>query len=385
MRSPSWSQWTKRLRLKLRPVRTWSVDADEPEARAPADAHPARREGPVRHAWRRFRRATDRYRLLTDVVGGLLIVAILVGGLAGATGGAWPPLVVVESGSMMHAIHETPYGRIGTIDVGDIVFVRAIDGPEDIETWAQGGSQHYGRPGDVIAYWPNGDRDTTNTTAATTMIIHRAIAYVEVRGESPNVEYALHWIDGEVRVWGSNGIYFPPLGFDESSPYIFTPTNGYRPPYSGFLTKGDNAFTNPMVDQALGVSLLVAPAWIEATVYGEIPWMGLAKLALQSGKTNPAVDSWQRVGNAFAPLELWSMFFCTLAVIVLVPLSIDTVRAWRGLKREQETTRRLEEENRRRIEARRLAQKQAAPRRVVSFAEVVSARPLRPGNGPPGR
>jgi signal peptidase I len=343
-----------------------------------------RRESAARSTWRRFRRGTDRYRLLTDVVGGLLIVAFVIGGMAAVTGGVWPPVVVVESGSMMHAIQETPYGRFGTIDVGDLVFLRGVDGPEDVETWAEGGKLRYGRPGDVIAYWPNGDRDTTNLTSPTTLIIHRAIAYIEVRGDYPNNEYALYWTDGEVRVWGPNGIYFPPLGFDETSPFIFTPQSGYQPGYSGFITKGDNAFSNPQSDQALGISRLVEPTWIEATVYGEIPWMGLGKLALQSDKTNPEVPNWERIGNAFAPLELWTMFFLTLAIIVLVPLSVDTYRAWRRLKAEEETTRRIEEENRRRLEARRAAKKAARP--VVSFAEVVSARPLasgRPGGNPP--
>lgn len=354
----------------------------DPAARAdrPEPGQPLRREGRVRHAWRRFRRGTERYRLLTDVVGAVLLVAVVVGTLAAATGGVWPPVVVVESGSMMHPYSETSYGRIGTIDVGDLVFLRAVDGREDVTTWAEGGELHYGRPGDVIAFWPSGDRNAT-------LIIHRAIAYVEVTRDPDNVHdvrYRLHWIDGAVREWGPRGIYFPPLGFDESSPAIFTPAQGYKPPYSGFITKGDNAFSNPAVDQALGISYLVDESWIEAKVYGEVPWVGLGKLALQSGQTNPhnELERWKRLGNAFAPLELWMMFFLTLAVLILVPLTIDTIRAWRRLKREQETARRIEEENRRILEARQAAHRRGT-KRVVSFAEVVSARPLRPG--PPGR
>lgn len=369
----------------------------EPRPGVDEPGEPVRREGRARNAWRRFRRKTERYRLLTDVVGGILIVALLLGSVSLATGGVWPPVVVIESGSMMHAIQETPYGRIGTIDVGDIVFLKAVHGKEDVTTWAEGGELHYGRPGDVIAFWPSGNRNATP-------IIHRAIAYVEVATnpmDVNDVRYRLHWTDGTVREWGRTGIYFPPLGIDESSAAIFTPTRGYTPPYSGFLTKGDNAFSNPAVDQAMGtvvpgygfepVSYLVDESWIEATVYGEVPWIGLGKLALQSGQTNPhtANDGWERVGNAFAPLELWTMFFLTIAVIILVPLTIDTFRAWRRLRREREHALRLEEENRRRLEARRAARRQEAAqrKRVVSFAEVVSARPLRPGDGagPPGR
>ena len=371
MVSPSLRQRVDALRSRVRP-----------RPKPTEEARAARREGRARGAWRRFRRATDRYRLLTDVLGGILIVAAIVGGLAAATGGVWPPIVIVESGSMMHSIPETDYGRFGTIDVGDIVFVRAVKDLDRIETWAEGGRDHYGRPGDVIAYWPDGNRDPVlNKT-----VIHRAIAYVEVDFSDPNATYTLYWTDGQVRTWGPRGIYFPPLGFSEE--FGFSPAAGYRPVYSGFITKGDNAYSNPATDQAMGISRLVAPEWIVGEVYGEVPWMGLAKLALQSGTTNPAVPDWERIGNAYAPLELWSMFFLMLALIILVPLTLDTWRAWRKLKRERETERRLQEENARRLEARRKAE--AAPqKRVATFAAVVSSRPApaQPltGRGPPGR
>lgn len=370
--SPRLRQVTDALRARVR-QRVGRIRA----ARAPTeDGEPAApRRSPARAAWRRFRRGTERYRLLTDVLGGLLIVAIVIGGLAAATGGVWPPVVIVESGSMMHIVQETPYGRFGSIDVGDVVFVRGIDDVSDIETWAEGGRDHYGRPGDVIAYWPDGNRDPDENKT----IIHRAIAYVEVQREGPNVTYLLHWTEGEVRVWDARGIYFPPLGFSEE--FGFSQRDGWRPAYSGFITKGDNGYTNPASDQALGISRVVDPDWIVGEVYGEIPWIGLGKLALQSGTTNPAVPDWERFGNAFAPLELWSMFFLTLAVIVLVPLSLDTHRAWRRLQVERETQRRLEEENRKRVQARRAAE--AQPRRVTSFAAVVSSRPAPRQPDPP--
>lgn len=333
--------------------------------RQASESEPPQRSGRLRRAWRGLRRGTQRYRFLTDVLGALVIVAVLVGGLAAATGGVWPPVVVVESGSMMHSSFETPYGRIGTIDVGDVVFIRAVDDPRDIATFAEGGDLRYGRPGTVIAYAQDGDH--SNVT-----IIHRAIAYVEVeRLPDLSTRYHLQWVDGEVRTFGSAGIYFPPLGFSES--FGFTPANGYKPAYSGYLTKGDNAFTNPGADQAIGISRIVEPAWIVGEVYGEVPWIGLGKLALQSGKTNPNVPGWERVGNAFAPLELWSMFFLVLAVVVLVPLSIDTWRAWRQ-DRELRALERIARERDR--ETRRTRFEPAAPR---------PATQAQPGPKPPGR
>lgn len=275
----------------------------------------------VKEGWRRFRRIGSRYRLLRDVVGGILIVAIVAGTLAALTGGAWPPFLVVESESMMHLDSETPYGRLGSVDVGDIVFVRGVHGAQDIHTWAEGGESRYGRPGDVITYAQDGD-------FANTTIIHRAITFVTVvRLADGHTQYRVAWTDHTTRVFGDAGIYMPELGFDER--FGFSPANGYRPAYSGFLTKGDNPITNPGADQALGISAIVDPAWVSGKAYGEVPWMGLAKLALQTGVTNPSVPGFYRVGNAFAPLESWTCFFATLTLVLAIPFTLDTIRLWR--------------------------------------------------------
>ena len=331
------------------------------------------RSGRLAEGWRRFQRATDRYRFLRDVLGALLIVGIVLGTATVLTGGKWPPLVVVESGSMMHPVSETPYGRLGTIDVGDIVFLRDVDDPSEIETWAEGGKLRYGRPGDVIAYAANGNRANVSTP----IILHRAVAWVDVEMHPVTLDatYRLHWVDGQVLTFGSEGIYFPPLGFDED--FGFTPRNGYRPAYSGFLTKGDNPFSNPAADQALGLSEIVDPSWVEGTIHGEVPWMGLGKLALQSDRTNPSVPGWERIGNAFAPIELWTMFFLVVALVILVPFSLDTWRAWR-VDRERRAF-----ERRSRREARALDRERRARRREpVAFVAVApgtaSGRPAQP-------
>jgi len=369
---------------KILPRRRKATDPsrDVPEGTR-GDPEAAPRRDRIGNGWRRFRRATNKYRLLTDVIGGLLIVAIVIGGIAAATGGIWPPVVVVESGSMMHGAPETPYGRIGTIDVGDMVFIRGVDGPDDITTWAEGGKLHYGRPGDVIAYAPDGNFSETP-------VIHRLVAFIEVERQSNGYRiYRLHWTQGEVIAFGPAGIYFPPLGLDET--WGFSPNDGYRPSYSGYVTKGDNPVSNLALDQIAVVdgvrpiTTIIEPTWIIGKVYGEVPWMGLAKLALQS-RTNPEVPNWDRIGNAFAPLELWSMFFLTLGLIILVPLSLDTWRTWRELKRKEETERRLEEENLRRNAARKaaLAKQPANAKRVTTFAAVVTPRSA-PRSAPPPR
>jgi signal peptidase len=335
--------------------------------RKEAPAAPAGRPRlPVR-AWRRFRRVGARYRLLRDVLGAILIVAVIAGGLAAATGGVWPPFLVVESSSMTHPLDETPYGRIGTVDVGDIHFVRAVHDVSDVHLWIDGGDLHYGRPGDVIAYAQNGNR--LNTT-----IIHRAITWIDVvRLPNGSTEYRVAWLDHTVKTFGAAGVYLPELGFDER--FGFSPTDGYHPAYSGFVTKGDNAVSNPGADQAIGVSAIVDPSWVDGKLYGEVPWMGLGKLALQVGTTNPEMPGDYRVGNAFAPLELWTCFFASVIVILAIPFTLDTIRLWRAGAEGREASRlarRIHRERRARLKAQKRAAKKAARETTAADAPKVA-------------
>ena len=217
-----------------------------------------------------------------------------------------------------------------------------------------GGPLHYGRPGDVITYAQDGNR--LNTT-----IVHRAITWVDVvRMPNQSLQYRVKWIDHSVRVFDDAGIYMPELGFDER--FGFTPDQGYQPAYSGFLTKGDNAYTNPAPDQAIGISKIVDPSWVDGKAYGEVPWMGLAKLALQTGVTNPSVPGFYRVGNAFAPLEARTCFFAVLTVVIALPFTLDTIRLWRESRESRyasSVARRIRRHARRQAKAQRRAAKAA--------------------------
>ena len=97
------------------------------------------------------------------------MISFLVLGLWAHTG-TMPPLVVVESSSMIHE----ESGEVGSIDAGDLILV--MDRPYDkIVTFAESsdrsnknyGYEMHGMNGDVIIYQKNGDSGMP--------IIHRAI------------------------------------------------------------------------------------------------------------------------------------------------------------------------------------------------------------------
>ena len=283
---------------------------------------------------------------LRDVLILLGVFGLLLGGLY-LYAGVWPPAVIVESGSMMHPDDEVTYGRVGTIDPGDLVIVKAADGVEGVRTFVEGGDGTYGLPGDVIVYYSANDRRTTP-------IIHRAMAHVDRVGSGDDVQYRVRWgasdcppsatREGDACVWGREGIT---LNLDGHLRLTM-----YKPTKSGFVTKGDNPSTNAEADQISGLSrdasgpVPVQPAWIEGKARGELPWLGLIKLALAPQYNQPdcAADryhpqfhfmeesptvkcqGWYALGRAYAPKDLWVMLGVSLFVLVGLPMIYDVLK-----------------------------------------------------------
>ncbi len=211
----------------------------------------------------------------------------------------WPPMVVVESGSMMHPEADA-YGNLGTIDPGDLVLVKQVDQRTDVQLYVEGGKERYGRSGDVIVYYPGNERFRTP-------IIHRAMSYVWVE------DGGCEWIhpDEERRVSCDAGrITYEDWGLRD-----------WEPQHSGFITLGDN---NGQADQASGSIGAVRLSWIQGEARGEVPWLGLLKLAMSPGVNQPnAPQDWTRVGNAYAPHDLWVMLGVVLVVLLVLPAAVD--------------------------------------------------------------
>lgn len=287
---------------------------------------------------------------LRDAVVLVVVFGVLLGGLFLYTG-SWPPAVIVESGSMMHADSEVTYGRFGTIDPGDLVLVRAVKTLDDITTQVEHGKDHYGKSGDVVIYYPANDRGRTP-------IIHRAVAYIEIEGTGAQTAYFVRWSETEDCVGGatkverkdrfwceypSEGIYIPEIPVHGFGSTRANPTP-YKPLLGGFLTKGDNPVTNTQTDQQSGLStdgrgnsIPVQFEWIEGKGRAELPWLGLIKLGLagRPNEQNPPT-AWVKIGSAYAPKDLWVMLGFTLFLIVGVPLIYDGYKAVEARRRAKE-------------------------------------------------
>jgi len=164
--------------------------------------------------------------LLKDVVSILAVVAVFLI-LCQLLFGLWTPMYVVSSGSMEP-----------NMKVGDIIFVKDIDRAAAVtnrEASVDNSHKKFNGQGDVILYYPYG-----NTRQIP--IIHRAMYYVE---------------SGQP-MWDG----------------------GPNAPHSGYMTKGDNLLTNPLLDQQTSISAgqPVKEEWIIGTSQFKIPYIGKLRL-----------------------------------------------------------------------------------------------------------
>ena len=261
----------------------------------------------------------DPFRtLVLELALALCMIACLISAMVLHTG-SMPPLVVVESSSMVHDIE----GEVGSIDAGDLILVHD-QAPSTIVTFAEAtdrdhrhhGYEQHGMGGDVIIYEKNGENGTP--------IIHRAILRAEAelteqpnrQGDEPCGEGAVYdaMLLGDDGLPGSCILTWTVPGTNATNVTSITVvfdgiTNGYYdckrpahgnveshlvvwdwvPSHEGMLTLGDN--NQCSVDQGAGAtngsngvhgtSGVVGPVrgvWVVGVAGGEISWLGTVKL-----------------------------------------------------------------------------------------------------------
>ncbi len=279
-----------------------------------------------------------------------VVAAILIGMFAYT--GLWPPLVVVESNSMMHGPDNTSH--IGAIDTGDLVLVKKIGEASDVKTYMDGyssGYKTYGDFGDVVIYRRAG-------SDATTPIIHRALIYLQANSDgqsysAPSLQNIPKgkWVTGDLQnEWDNitSTLTIFGIGYNSNTvPIDITDLLQDGHAESGFITKGDH---NQQIDTPYwGPSLGYQPidvSWIVGKARGEIPWFGLLKLWSTGTLNSPSPPNSVR--------DLW----ISLAIIVISPILVDVSLAF--------------------VERRRLREKDDAAKRGDDEAENSDGRAVEP-------
>ena len=229
--------------------------------------------GPLRRFYDKYmtpQGEDGHYSIVHDVLVAIIVVLIIITAIYGYTR-TWPPVVVVESGSMQHS---TESSALGVIDTGDIVMVKKVTSEDDITPWSIGKEKDYktyGEYGDVIIYDKNGQGGTP--------VIHRAIVYIRVNETNKQAGDPYTF---DVPEWGIYNNQTIEYYIEELNLQInYTPPRGHN----GYLTKGDNQMTNTKIDQQSGISDVhgriveqVSIDWVVGVARGEVPWFGLIKL-----------------------------------------------------------------------------------------------------------
>src|SRR2546425_2838397 len=257
--------------------------------------------------------------LARDIAFAVILVGIVIGALF-AYAQVWPPMVVVESGSMQHSGVQS---YLGVIDTGDLVLLQGIGSASDVVTYVQGrgtGYETYSNYGDVIVFHPPG------ASLTVTPIIHRAIVYVEYpsafgpgvdipslegfpasewswtnfSGSQTSPAYNLRTITLQVRSWHTGSESVVSVNFD---------LNAVRS--RGFLTKGDHN-ANPESLPPVPASAIIGKA------RGELPWFGLIKLTIWP-TTGCCPGGWGDTGRQGAPRNSWDSLATSL---LMIPLAI---------------------------------------------------------------
>lgn len=286
----------------------------------------------------------------------IALLFTLVFGLTGQPLQGGYPVVVVTTGSMMHCTNGDPgdpgrqlgkdctpesWGRLGTIDPGDLVFVRKVSHSEEVEAKADGKGGSYGGPGDVIVFHPNGNRGATP-------VIHRALFWVQVNGDG-TLSVPAFGLDHVRRVDAAQAMQM--AGCDVAGTFAAQPSDpvGLAPAdRSGFVTRGDN---NGIADQCSGMMPARMP-WVIGKARGEIPWVGLVNLLW--GDITAGSANFGNAGN-----DSKAMFFVVVGIVVLSPWAIEWV-----------------------VQRRRRGRAAQEPQEATSPAEAVADRELRPpGSG----
>ena len=247
-----------------------------------------------------WRSDNEKISLIRDIFVALMAVLIVLLLLWTYTG-QWfsAPMVAIESGSMEH--DDSPFGRFGTIDAGDMVLVQKVYTKGDLITHGGnfGGASEkedpnnffYGDWGDVVIYKPLGREDVSQ-------IIHRLMCWVDVNTDGEETTYTI----AEYGIFNETSIHISELGLRNNKPSWA---------HSGYLTKGDN---NNVIDQMSDICPEpLELSWISGKARLEIPWLGTINLFfedLMNGK------------NTVSNVHEDSLICLGIVIVILVSIPI---------------------------------------------------------------
>lgn len=184
-------------------------------------------------------------RALTRDTLSTVTVVTAIDAVPPAVSGAWPPMVVVESGSMQPILERGDF----VVMIAEVHYDGpAADGYGIVTANTSEGCGQLGGPGDVAVY------DTPSCDGPP--IIHRAAFWVE-NGENWYDWVNLSYVDG----------------LDPYAGFLNCPAS-----HAGCVVRGDD---NGYCDQAQGITSSVRPDWMRTKDQLHVPYLGELWLGVQ--------------------------------------------------------------------------------------------------------
>jgi signal peptidase I len=216
---------------------------------------------------------------------------------------------------MEHNNPAPPFGRLGTIDAGDMVLVVKVNSRSNVVTHggpikgaqAENGWRSYEDYGDVIIYKPLGREDVSQ-------IIHRAMTWVDVHQFENETRYTIE----EYGIYNESSITISDLGLRDRKP-------DWK--HSGYLTKGDN---NNVIDQISDICPQpVKVTWISGKARSEIPWLGAINLFFED-----LLHGKNTVGNVHEDSLI--CLGIVIAILISIPIVLDVRDYFEEKKKQHE-------------------------------------------------
>ncbi len=247
-----------------------------------------------------------------------VVAAVVLGGLF-LFSGNWPPLVVIESGSMQHNNQTSSFG---VADIGDVIIPQAISSPQEVITYVEGratGYATFGDYGDVLLF----RRLTDNR-----LIIHRPMFRLlwndSVAGfDIPSLLNLERGVDWDASASSPLGLQSPDEVFIHNATFRDLSIEFFMSTFTSqvvsprctqenpcYVTMGDN--NAPEYDRPL-----VRHSWVLGRARGELPWLGLLRLVLTG---TYAIGDGRVAGNS------WTSLGVLVLLLIGIPVAWDIFR-----------------------------------------------------------
>ena len=133
-------------------------------------------------------------------------------------------------------------------------------------------------------------------------------------------------------IYNEETLYIPEIGVKSPSGGSVTPDWSH----SGFITKGDNPYTNPTCDQLGGIcDEPIKPEWISGKARSELPWIGTINLLFSDIVNGHFIDDSKEITVYNVQSDSIVCLIILIAILLSIPIILDFLDYYKAKKKQQ--------------------------------------------------